>query len=198
MNFYARLKKVDQGRVSGLLEQLGLSVHQEKPVPALSGGLKQRLALAIALLADPPLLLLDEPTANLDAQARKDYLVLLSELRKEGRTLIFASHRIEEAEVLADRVVLLEQGIKTGEFTPSEVRLRLNPEATMTLWVGEGQRQAVMESLNLQGWRAHLNGRGTVVVELSSHDKVQALQHLVDQGFTIRDFEIEGVNTPWN
>jgi ABC-type multidrug transport system ATPase subunit len=198
MNFYARLKKVDRSRVSVLLAKLGLSAHQEKLVPALSGGLKQRLALAIALLADPPLLLLDEPTANLDAQARKDYLILLGELRKEGKTVIFASHRIEEAEALADNVVWIEQGIKTGMFTPNEVRVRLNPEAFMTLWIGDGQRQAAMESLIQRGWRAHLNGRGTVVVELTSQEKVQALQHLVDQGFTIRDFEIEGVNTPWN
>lgn len=198
MKFYARLKKVDENRVPALLNKLGLSAHAEKTVPALSGGLKQRLALGIALLADPPLLLLDEPTANLDAQARKDYLLLLGELRKEGKTLIFASHRIEEAEALADQVVILEQGIKTGVFTPGEIRKRLYSEAILTLWLGEGQRQAAIETLLDKGWRAHMNGRGTVVVELTSDEKVQAMQYLVDQGFTIQDFEVEGVNTSWN
>ena len=79
-------------------------------MPALSGGLKQRLALAVALLGDPPILLLDEPMANLDAQARHDYLALLSRLRREGKMLIFASHRVEEVETLADGVLVLEGG----------------------------------------------------------------------------------------
>lgn len=198
LNFYAKIKKVETGRISTLAEKLGLSSHLEKPVPALSGGLKQRLALAVALLADPPILLLDEPTANLDAQARIDYLSLLTDLRKEGKTIIFASHRIDEAEMLADRVIILEQGIKVGELTPGEVRLRLHPDVVLTLWVGEGQRQAAMESLVNQGWQAHINGRGTVVVDLASGQKMQAMQFLFDHGFTIRDFEVEGANTAWN
>jgi nitrous oxidase accessory protein len=133
MNFYARLKKADDGerrgshtaasgRIPQLLDRLGLTPHLHKPVPALSGGLKQRLALAIALLADPPLLLLDEPTASLDAQGRRDYLTLLAELRREGKTIIFASHRLEEVEALANRVLLLRQGQQVAILTPEELR----------------------------------------------------------------------------
>src|SRR5690606_37054208 len=107
----------------------GLAAHARKPVAALSGGLKQRLALAVALLADPAVLLLDEPTANLDAQAQRDYLALLAALRTdEHKTIIFASHRLEEVEALANRVLLLEQGQLVATLTPVELLARLLPE----------------------------------------------------------------------
>lgn len=129
LQFYARLRKADQTQIPALLAQLGLAEHTHKPVPALSGGLKQRLALAIALLSDPPLLLLDEPTASLDSQARRDYLKLLLALRQAGKTILFASHRLEEVEALASRVLLLEQGRLTAVITAAELRSHCEPEA---------------------------------------------------------------------
>jgi nitrous oxidase accessory protein len=198
MAFYARLRRADPKRIEPLLEQLGLLGHQHKPVPALSGGLKQRLALAIALLADPPLLLLDEPTANLDARGRQEYLELLLRLRKAGKTIIFASHRLDEVETLANRVILLVAGVKTEELAPDRLRSRLAPEVILTLWVGESQRQQAMDMLIAQGWEAHLNGRGTVVTRLQAADKLPVLQRLEAGGIRVTDFEVEGVNKTWN
>jgi nitrous oxidase accessory protein len=129
MEFYARLKKVDLTRSAGLLDKLGLTAHARKPVSALSGGLKQRLALAIALLADPPVLLLDEPTANLDAKARRDYLALLAALRQDLRkTILFASHRVEEVKALASRVLVLESGQIGDIWLPGDMRWRPAPD----------------------------------------------------------------------
>ena len=128
LHFFCRLKKADANRIPGLLQKLGLTEHAQKSVPALSGGLRQRLALALALLADPPVLLLDEPTANLDTQARWDYLALLAELRAEGKTILFASHRLEEVEALADRVLLLQQGEMIGLIPVDELRPRIQTE----------------------------------------------------------------------
>ena len=82
----------------------------DKPVGALSGGMKQRLALGLALLADPPVLVMDEPTSNLDTAARSQLLQLLVQVKAAGKTIIFTSHRIEEVEALADRVAVMERG----------------------------------------------------------------------------------------
>ena len=127
MRFYARLKKAPPERIPFLLRRLGLEPHAHKAVAALSGGLKQRLALAIALLSDPPLLLLDEPTASLDTATQQDYLTLLSDLRAEGKTILFASHRLEEVEALADRALLLENGRLVDIFPADQLRGRIAP-----------------------------------------------------------------------
>ncbi len=198
MEFYARLKKVDPSRIAPLLERLGLVGHAAKPVSALSGGLKQRLALAIALLADPPVLLLDEPTANLDAQARADYLKLLSALRTEGRTVIFASHRLEEIDTLADRVLVLEAGLIAESLDPESLKARhLRQDVEMTLWVPEAQRAAALACFTTQGLAAHLNGRGTLVVRVGSDRKMWPLRLLQELHIAVTDFEIERSRS-WN
>lgn len=193
MEFYAQLKRADRTRVTSLINRVGLADHAQKPVPALSGGLKQRLALAIALLADPPVLLLDEPTANLDAKARSDYLSLLAALHHEGKTIIFASHRIEEVETLADYVLLLDHGNLTETISPEELRARLSSNIEMVLWVNEAQRALAQTCLTDKGIDAHLNGRGTIVVRIQSHQKMRALNVLNECGVTVQNFEIESV-----
>ncbi|MBI5032054.1 MAG: ABC transporter ATP-binding protein [Chloroflexi bacterium] len=198
MDFYARLKKVGAKsilarhvRVSSLIKRVGLRDHANKPVPALSGGLKQRLALAIALLADPPVLLLDEPTANLDAKARSDYLSLLASLHHEGKTIIFASHRIEEVETLADHVLILENGKLSETISPEELRARLSSNIEMVLWIDKAQRAFAQTFLVEKGIDSHLNGRGTVVVRIQSQQKMRALNLLNECGVIVQNFEIE-------
>jgi ABC-type multidrug transport system ATPase subunit len=100
--FFAKLKRTPAAQAPELLAQVGLGDHLRKPVGALSGGMKQRLALALALQGDPPVLVMDEPTSNLDAAARDQLLHLLAEVKAAGKTIIFSSHRIEEVETLAE------------------------------------------------------------------------------------------------
>ena len=191
MAFYARLKRADAASIPALLDRLGLSEHSRKPVPALSGGLKQRLALAVALLGNPRILLLDEPMANLDAQARQDYLTLLATLRREGRMLIFASHRVEEVEALADEVLVLESGRLAMTLKADALRARVNPEVELAIWVPEGQRTDALHQLTQSGLVARLNGRGTVVARVRADQKGQPLNALTVGGIPVIDFEVE-------
>jgi ABC-type multidrug transport system ATPase subunit len=141
---------------------------------------------------------LDEPTANLDARARQEYLDLLFRLRGAGKTILFASHRLDEVETLAGRVALLAAGEQVEELKPGDLRLRVAPEVILTMWVAEAQRQRALDLLADRGWEAHLNGRGTVAARLSATEKVQALRRLSEYGILVEDFEVEGVNGAWN
>lgn len=125
VELFRALKKVgDPSRGERALELVGLSGEGGKRAGALSGGMRQRLALALALLADPPVLLLDEPTASLDARGRADLLRLLRGCKRAGKTLLFASHRPEEVRLLADRVLVLENGALAMECGPEEFARR--------------------------------------------------------------------------
>lgn len=108
--FFARLRRVPAARIDALLEKVNLTAQRDVRVGELSGGMRQRLALAAALLSDPPLLLLDEPTANLDHQSREELHGLLAALRDEGRTVVLSTHFVEHVAGLADRVIVLRDG----------------------------------------------------------------------------------------
>jgi len=196
--FYAELKQVSPDRIETALFEVGLSDHAGKPVAALSGGMKQRLALAIALLADPPLLILDEPTSNLDAQARDDFIKLLLAQKSQGKTLLFTSHRLEEVELLASRVLVLEAGrLKLTCDDPAELAARLGLSLTLKLMVPAAMRDSALSLLHKQGFTADRNGVG-VRVAVSPSAKMAPLQTLLAEAIEISDFEIENGEVRWN
>jgi ABC-2 type transport system ATP-binding protein len=93
-----------------LIADLGLEEHRSKSIEALSGGLRRRVLLGIASVADPPLLILDEPSAGLDPEARHGLWELLRRYRQEGKTVLLTTHYMEEAEELCDRVAIIQDG----------------------------------------------------------------------------------------
>ncbi len=133
VSFYARLRRVDRRSALKLLADWGLKDAEHRAVGHLSGGMKQKLALVLALLSDPPVLLLDEPTSNLDAQSRYEFGKLLQQLKRDGKTLVFCSHRAAEVWRLADRVIVLEQGRKVAEGAPDPTVLGRGGEELLAL-----------------------------------------------------------------
>lgn len=189
LRFYARIKKTGVER--DLLERLGMMDYLNKKVRDLSGGMKQRLALVIALLADPPILILDEPTANLDLKAREQFLALLSELRDDGKTLIFSSHRLEEVTVLARRVLVLEKGKQTADCPPADLHTYLTGTAMLKLHLaGEEWIAPALEMLIRHGYQAERNGTG-VWVEVVPLEKAKPISLLSREGIPVDDFQME-------
>lgn len=112
LEFFARLYELPDAkrRANDVLELVGLSQRARDHVAGYSGGMQRRLNLAVALLHDPPLLMLDEPTAGVDPQSRNSILELVRNLAKEGRTVLYTTHYMEEAQRLCDRVGVLDNG----------------------------------------------------------------------------------------
>ena len=192
VRFYARLRGVPETAGRVMINRLGMAEHTRKQVRQLSGGLRQRLALAVAMLSDPPLLFLDEPTANLDAAARREFMTVLDELRESGKTLVFASHRPGEVVRLADRVLVLERGKLVADETPAEFADRIGFHPTLRIVLDEASVQAAMELLANSGFDASRNGHG-VRVRLTSPEKGRPIEALVRAGIEVADFDLEGV-----
>jgi ABC-type multidrug transport system ATPase subunit len=189
--FYARLKKVMDGYdFTPLLARLELLPHIQKPVRDLSGGLKQRLALALALLSDPPILILDEPTSNLDIRAREDFLRFLHDLRDSGKTLVFSSHRLEEVVALADRVLLLEAGRLVLAAPPQNLEKELGRESTLHVTLPAPTVEPALALLTAHGLPVSRNGQG-VRIRVQPGAKAEALRVLHDAGILVEDFSIE-------
>jgi ABC-2 type transport system ATP-binding protein len=114
---FAEARPVDE-----VLERAGISGIGDRLVGKCSGGEQQRLRFALALLADPALMVLDEPTAGMDVEGRRDFWTAIRHDAELGRTVLFATHYLEEADAYADRIILLRQGRIVADGTAAEVR----------------------------------------------------------------------------
>jgi ABC-type multidrug transport system ATPase subunit len=126
LTFIAELKGVRRSRIEPALELVNLTHERNMKVGELSGGMRQRLALAAALLADPPLLLLDEPTASLDIESRHEFQRLVMRLRDEGKTIVLSTHFLDRLDEIAGRALILHHGRLIFDGTPEGLAARLS------------------------------------------------------------------------
>lgn len=110
LNLFARLFQIPLARVSEVLNEFDLLPFRHNKIQTLSRGLKQRVSIGRSLLPDPPVILLDEPTAGLDFEMTKEVYQLLKSSNASGKTILFTSHRPEEIRTLASRIIVLHQG----------------------------------------------------------------------------------------
>lgn len=189
-HFYARLKRAPAGRARSVLAEVGLAEHGDKPVGALSGGMKQRLALGLALLTDPPVLVLDEPTSNLDAAGRDQFLHLLAGVRSAGKTILFTSHRIEEIDALADQVLVMERGREVTTCPAAELPQRLGLRSQIKLRLQPDAIAPAMLALAQGGFTASRNGHG-VLVDVLPGQKAAPIHALRAAAIDVMDFEMQ-------
>jgi ABC-type multidrug transport system ATPase subunit len=190
VRFYARLRRVAVARGVALLNEWGLGAAHDRAIRDLSGGMRQKLALVLALLSDPPVLLLDEPTSNLDLGAREEFGRLLARLKAAGKTLVFCTHRAGEILTLADRVVMLQAGKKVEEGSPLQLRHRLLKKSVLRLTVTPEFRQQTVAVLEQGGYCVRADG-GEVWVDVPAGHKAELLALLQQAGVHLLDFDVE-------
>ena len=173
-------------RVDDALALSGCSDFAGRRTRKLSGGQAQRVRFAIALVADPDLLLLDEPTAALDVEARRDFWASMRGVAARGKTVIFATHYLEEADAFADRIVLLAHGTVVADASPGEIKAR----------VGGRTIRATLPDADLDSLRAlpgviGVERRGDAVI-LTCAEAETALRGLLDGFPAAADVEVRG------
>ena len=123
--YYGISTKKANTKVNELLERLGLDKKRDSRLRQLSGGMKRRFQIAKALVHDPDILILDEPTAGVDVELRHDLWKYLKELHKKGKTILLTTHYIEEAELLCDNVAIIDEGTILKEGSPKQLTKEL-------------------------------------------------------------------------
>ena len=187
MLFYAGLYDIPRSeakkRARELLEFMGLWEVAKKPVKEFSGGMKRRLNLAIALVNDPKVLLLDEPTTGLDPRARREVWRYIEGLRAEKRTVLLATHYMEEADHLSDRVAIMDLGRIVALDTPEALKKTVGELSVIEIEVEE-LGEAVIRALSpLSENGKILTGENTV--RLYARDPDAVLPKVVETALSV-------------
>jgi ABC-2 type transport system ATP-binding protein len=174
-----------------LLERLGLAEKRNAWFMTLSGGQKQRLFIALALIHDPEVVLLDELTTGLDPQARRAIWDMVRGIRERGKTVLLTTHLMEEAERLCDRVAIIERGRVIDIGTPDELVRRYCPEQTVSVSTTDADARSRLagipglESVDQDGNRFTLRGRSedfvTVVIRCISEHRIKVTEFRSEQ-----------------
>jgi len=147
-----------------LLDTLGLTEARKTTYRRLSGGQQQRLALACAIVGRPELVFLDEPTAGMDAHARLVVWELIEGLRRDGVTVVLTTHQLQEAEELADRIVIIDHGSTVASGTPAEL-MRSGAEDQLRFSAPRKLDLALLMSALPEGYAVSEVGAGEYLVE---------------------------------
>jgi len=203
LGFFAAIQGVGRSRipeaVRSALEFVGLSDRADDRVGTFSGGMKRRLNLAAALLHDPDILLLDEPTVGVDPQSRNAIFDNIAELRRRGKTLLYTTHYMEEVERLCDRVIIIDRGRivaddslarlrhRAGAGAGAELRIELEEPAPETL-------TGILRDIPGIG-SVRIDGRSVQVrVGSLAAGSSQVLGRLAEAGIGVRSFSAEPPN----
>jgi ABC-2 type transport system ATP-binding protein len=200
LEYFAALYHVPPGetktRIANVLAAVKLADRADDYVERYSTGMRQRLALARALLPDPPLVVLDEPTVGLDPQASRDLRDRVRELKAQGRTVLLTTHYMEEADQLCDRIAIIDHGRIVALDTPAALKRTIRAEEVVHLEIAlDGDEGPVIDRLARSGTVARSErSNGTLAVTAhcaSARDFVPAAFDAArTTGATIRHVEV--------
>ena len=191
LQYIARLKGVPRpdlaGHIQQRLEQLELPDVYRKRCEELSKGMQQKVQFLAAILHDPELLILDEPFAGLDPVNAQLLNTLIRELHEQGKTIIFSTHILPQAEEICDRIFLLNHGVKLLDATLEEIRHRFNPRTIVAEPLGGGR-----DPIRVEGVREirRLAGTGGFELEVDNGADPQAIMRAVLESRPMRSIEL--------
>jgi Cu-processing system ATP-binding protein len=189
LTFYARLKREPVERCAALLQQVGLADAADRRVRTYSKGMRQRLGLAQALLGEPRLLFLDEPTTGLDPSLRLDFFRILAALRSDGVAVLISTHALSEIESRIDRVAILREGSLVAAGSLDELRRRSALPIRVRLRVDPGRASALAHDLGSERSFERINDC-TVDLTCLDGEKMALVRHIGSLATPVRDVEI--------
>lgn len=167
--------------VDAVIERTGLSKLANRKVSKCSGGEQQRLRFALALLPDPDLLILDEPTAGMDVNARREFWATMHTEAAAGRTIIFATHYLEEADAFAQRIVLMAAGKIVADGSTEEIRAQASGR-TVTATIPSERHTQVVQALEAMSEVREVHVEGQRITVTSTNSDVVACALLTELG----------------
>jgi ABC-2 type transport system ATP-binding protein len=172
IQYYARLFSRPKTDVEGLIDLVNLKDKSAELFQNLSGGLKQRLGIAVALVNDPEVVFLDEPTTGLDPRARREVWDVLVGLKKRGKTIVLTTHYMEEAELLADTVAIISKGQIIAMGPPEEL-IRANAKY-LVLTLKSADERAI-ETVRTMGFEPGQDDHGNITVKVEHPSDVRRI-----------------------
>jgi ABC-2 type transport system ATP-binding protein len=172
LQYYSRLYSGNHPDIDGLIELVNLTDKAKKQYKSLSGGLKQRLGIAIALVNNPEVVFLDEPTTGLDPRARHEVWHVLQGLKKEGKTVFLTTHYMEEAELLADTVAIISKGKIIAMGSPVEL---IENNAKYQILTLQSVDEIVFETVRKIGYEPVLTDEKNIRIRVEHTEDVQRI-----------------------
>ena len=192
LQYYARLYRGRNTDIDLLIELVNLKDKSKVQYKNLSGGLRQRLGIAIALVNDPEVVFLDEPTTGLDPRARHEVWEVLQGLKKEGKTVVLTTHYMEEAELLADTVAIISRGKIIAMGSPGELIENNANDQILTL---QSVDEKAFEIVRKIGFEPVSHNNKTIRIRLKQTEDVQEILSAIrDAGVLYRSLDVRKPN----
>ena len=192
IQYYSRLFRRRGPDVDGLIELVNLKDKAKEQYKNLSGGLKQRLGIAIALVNDPEVVFLDEPTTGLDPGARREVWDVLLGLKEKGKTVFLTTHYMEEAELLADAVAIISRGKIIAMGSPREL---IESNAKYLLLTLQSIDDQVFEIVRNLGFEPVRDNHKNIKVRVAQTDDVlKILNAIKDAGASFQNLDVRKPN----
>lgn len=180
-SFYSKTLEIDE-----LISLCYLGDFLDKDTRKISGGQKQRLLLALALINDPTLLILDEPTVGLDPQARRNFWELIQNIKKKNKTIILTTHYMEEADLLCDEIVIIDKGKVIIQGAPQMLTRQISEAQSISLPRHAFSSAEIVNKFSVLEENGH--------IRILTKNLETTLSELLQQGVLLKDLSIKAPN----